>query len=89
MFPFRAFNSFVSLYYYAFSAQHSILMLSVQVETALSYTATWFAHTGYTLLLLLCVCSACLLCCRQSAVEQHCAGGAALCLSQEEAQEGV
>lgn len=55
VFPFRAFNSFVSLYYYAFSAQHSILMLSVQVESALSYTAAWFSYTSYTLLLLLCV----------------------------------
>lgn len=32
VFPFRFFNSFVSLFYYAFSSKHSILVLSVQVR---------------------------------------------------------
>ena len=33
VFPFRMFNAFVSLYYYAFSSRHSIFMLTIQLAT--------------------------------------------------------
>ena len=41
VFPFRLFNSFVSLFYYAFSERHSILVLSVQLASFVIGSQIW------------------------------------------------
>ena len=55
VFPFRFFNSFVSLFYYAFSTRHSILVLSVQVRVCVRHQSG-FVSRALTVCMRVCLC---------------------------------